>query len=61
MWVVTDDHERGMSPETCAVCGGTVPFAGTVHVLVHPNTDEGPLDHYVCRACYEEELAPLFE
>ena len=47
--------------ETCSVCGGTVPFADAVHVLVHTQSEEGVVDYYVCRGCYEAELAPLFE
>lgn len=45
--------------EDCGVCGTTVPFSLTVHVLVHTNTDDGVLDTYVCRECYEEHLEPL--
>lgn len=45
--------------EDCGVCGTTVPFSLTVHVLVHTNTDEGVLDRYVCRECYEAHLEPL--
>ncbi|MEF8851317.1 MAG: hypothetical protein V5A28_02705 [Haloarculaceae archaeon] len=47
--------------EQCSVCGGRVPFSGTVHVLVHTQSDEGVVDYYVCRSCYEAELAPLFD
>ena len=48
-----------MAPETCAVCNGQFPFDSTVHLLVHPNGDDGALDCYVCEECYEEELVPL--
>jgi hypothetical protein len=47
--------------EECSVCGGRVPFADTVHVLVHTQSEEGVVDYYVCRSCYETDLAPLFE
>jgi hypothetical protein len=47
--------------EACSVCGATVPFADTVHVLVHTQSETGVVDHYVCRNCYEMELAPRFE
>ncbi|MFB6353909.1 MAG: hypothetical protein ABEJ92_07455 [Halobacteriales archaeon] len=47
--------------ETCGVCGTDVPYDLTVHVLIHTNTDAGVVDHYVCRSCYEERVAPLFE
>lgn len=51
---------RGVAvQETCAICGSDVPYSLTVHVLVHTGTDEGVVDHYVCRSCYEEQLAPL--
>jgi hypothetical protein len=48
-----------MSPETCAVCGGTVPFDSTVHLLVHTHDEEGAIDYYVCEDCYETDFAPL--
>jgi len=38
-----------------------VSFSDTVHVLLNPRGDEGVVDYYVCRNCYEEELAPLFQ
>lgn len=47
--------------ETCGICEEQVPFANTVHVLVHTKSDAGVIDHYVCRACYEEHLQALFE
>lgn len=46
-----------MATETCAICRSTVPFADSVHVMLHADAVE---DHYVCRTCYEERLAPLF-
>lgn len=46
--------------EECRICGKEVPYSVTVHVLVHTNTDEGVVDYYVCRGCYEEQVAPLF-
>lgn len=49
-----------MSTEECAVCGDVVGFSHTVHVLVHTGTDEGVVDHYVCRGCYDDDLEPLF-
>lgn len=50
-----------MPTEECGVCGQTVPFSGTVHVLVHTRSEEGVVDYYVCQECYEDELAPVFE
>ena len=47
--------------ETCAACGREVGYRHTVHVVLNPGGDEGVVDHYVCRSCYEEDLAPLFE
>lgn len=49
-----------MSGETCGVCGEDVPFSITVHVLVHTRSDEGVVDYYVCRSCYDDRVAPLF-
>lgn len=46
--------------ETCAVCGAEVPFKHTVHVMLNPGDDDGVVDHYVCRTCYEKHLNPLF-
>lgn len=50
-----------MSTEECAVCGEVVGFHHTVHVMFHTGGDEGVVDHYVCRQCYDDDLAPLFE
>ena len=50
---------ESMATEACAVCESVQAFADTVHVLVHTNTDAGVVDHYVCRQCYEEHLAPV--
>jgi hypothetical protein len=46
--------------EECGICGEDVPYSLTAHVIVHPNTDEGVADYYVCRTCYDERVAPLF-
>ena len=50
-----------MSGERCAVCGDTVPFEATAHVVLNAMHVEGVDDHYVCRACYEEHFEDLFE
>lgn len=49
-----------MATEECAICGESVPFATTTHVLVNPKHVEGVADHYVCRPCYDEHLEGLF-
>lgn len=50
-----------MPTEDCGICGARVAFSDTVHVLVHTRTDEGVVDHYICRDCYDESLAPVFD
>lgn len=50
-----------MPTERCGICSTVVPFSETVHVLIHTRTEDGVVDHYVCRGCYEEEVAPVFE
>jgi len=47
--------------ETCGICDQSVPFSATVHVLVHTHGETGVVDQYVCRACYEDRVAPLLE
>ena len=47
--------------EDCAVCGTTVPFSVTTHVMLNPADEEGVRDYYVCKDCYEAHLAGLFE
>lgn len=49
-----------MPTEKCGICNGTVSFSETVHMLIHTKTDEGVVDYYICRSCYEEKVAPLF-
>ena len=46
--------------EDCAVCGTTVPFKVTTHVLVNPAGDEPVRDYYVCDGCYGAHLEGLF-
>jgi len=48
-------------PEQCGICTETVPFDATVHTLIHTKDDDGVVDYYICRDCYEERVAPLFE
>lgn len=50
-----------MLSEECGICDSTIPFSDTVHVLIHTKSDEGVLDYYVCRECYESELAATFD
>ena len=50
-----------MTGEPCRICDAVVSFSDTVHVLLNPRGDEGVVDYYVCRSCYEAELAPLFQ
>jgi len=50
-----------MPTEECGICGNAVPFSDTVHLLVHTRTDGGVVDRYVCRDCYEAELAPVLD
>jgi len=49
-----------MTTEECAICGKSVPFGTTTHVLLNPKHCDGVADHYVCRPCYDEHLAGLF-
>lgn len=46
--------------EECGICGTSVPFSVTTHVMLNPSTEEGVADYYVCKRCYEEHLEPLF-
>lgn len=46
--------------EDCRICGTTVPFSVTTHVMLNPSGEDGVSDCYVCQNCYEEHLEPLF-
>lgn len=50
-----------MLVEDCGICQASVSLSNTVHVLIHTKSDEGVVDYYVCRECYQERLAPHFE
>jgi len=50
-----------MALETCGSCGQQVPFSETVHVLVHTKSEDGVIDSYVCRGCYERHLRPIVD
>lgn len=47
-------------PEQCAICRGEFAFADMVHLLIHTQSEEGILDRFVCRRCYQEEIAQSF-
>lgn len=47
--------------EDCAICGKTVPFSVTTHVMLNPSSEEGVSDWYVCQDCYEAHLEGLFD
>lgn len=47
--------------EDCAICGKTVPFSVTTHVMLNPSSEEGVSDCYVCQDCYEAHLEGLFD
>jgi len=49
-----------MTTEECAICGDSVPFGSTSHILLNPHHVDGVADHYVCRPCYDEHLEGLF-
>lgn len=50
-----------MPAERCRICDGEVLYSNAVHATMHTGDEEGVVDFYVCRRCYEEELSPLFE
>jgi hypothetical protein len=50
-----------MTTETCAACEAVVPYSDAVHVTVHTKSEAGVVDAFVCRDCYEAELAEVFE
>lgn len=50
-----------MATERCTICDQTLPFSETVHLLIHTNTEAGVVDYYVCRSCYEDHIASLFD
>ena len=50
-----------MPGESCRICDAVVSFSDTAHVMLNPRDGSGVVDYYVCRRCYEEKLAPLFE
>jgi len=50
-----------MPVEECASCGAAVSLSDAVHLLVHTKSEAGVVDHYVCRQCYEDRIAVVFE
>lgn len=48
-------------PETCRVCGDDVPVSQAAHATINTKTEAGVVDYYLCRSCYEDRVAPLFE
>jgi len=47
--------------EACDACGAVVPYSDAVHVTIHTKSEAGVVDGFVCRECYEAELAELVE
>lgn len=50
-----------MTTEPCRICEAVVPFGDTVHMTIHTKSEDGVVDYYVCRNCFESELADLFD
>lgn len=47
-----------MPVEQCSSCEAKISLADAVHLTINTKSDEGVVDYYVCRRCYEEKLAP---
>lgn len=50
-----------VATEQCGICGAVVPYSETVHVTIHTKSEAGVVDDYICRSCYEADLAEYFE
>lgn len=50
-----------MATEPCRICEAVVPYDDTVHLTIHTKSEDGVVDYYVCRNCFESELAVLFD
>lgn len=50
-----------MTTESCAVCEAVVSYSDAVHVTVHTKSEEGVVDDFICRDCYEEKVASVVE
>lgn len=50
-----------MTTEPCRICGAVVPFDDTVHMTIHTRSEDGVVDYYVCRGCFEDDLEDLFD
>lgn len=49
-----------MVTETCGICEAQTSLRHTVHVMINTKSDDGVVDYYVCRSCYEDDIEPLF-
>ena len=45
--------------EQCRLCGASVRVAAAAHVMLNA-PEAGVRDYYVCPACYDESVEPLF-
>lgn len=50
-----------MTTEPCRICEAVVPYDDTVHLTIHTKSEDGVVDYYVCRNCFESELEGLFD
>lgn len=50
-----------MTTEPCRICKAVVPFDDTVHLTIHTKSEDGVVDYYVCRSCFEDDLEDLFD
>lgn len=53
--------DGAMTTETCAICDAIVPYSDAVHMTVHTKSEDGVVDDFVCRECYESEIAHVVE
>lgn len=50
-----------MTTEPCRICEAVVSFDDTVHLTIHTKSEDGVVDYYVCRNCFERDLEDLFD
>ena len=43
-------------PETCGICQASIPFGDAIHLVIHTRSEEGVIDYFLCRSCYEQTL-----
>jgi len=61
LYRVDNTQTETMTTESCAACEAVITYSDAVHVTVHTKGEKGVVDEFICRDCYETDIAGVVE